>query len=932
MLSAMLVAHWLPSAGSAALAPGGQSEALDGRRGPALRVVLFVRGSRAVPFDTPVAGITVVNPEFVTAQASGRTVIFNGVAQGEAMVIITGAGGARRTVVVEVRGRPAPSPAEMRARAERRRRDAARPAGSYALTYSPSLGGVPALLRQTFDYTRKLADGRTVRLAADVFRFFGAGERALARPAATLGLDRVSLGVDSKNWRSDLLDSELNVSPLGLNGYTMRGPHLAASEASRLRGLELFAGVARPALTLFNNSEGYLGGAVLPLAAGRTWRLRAGVLFVAPRGQVNRTSEEGGGLVWQADGRFAPDARTTFEGEAAHARDGFSWRGRAEIRRGDFNLYAESLRFDRRSPLAALGAQTGGRKADALAVTWNPLSRLSATVSYNRAANRLTSLTQSATLDNSTLFAGLNLQLTGGSRLGLRYSGQEVETGAGLASLLQLSTRNFAVAYGARLNRRWSNEFEAGLTASRETAAGSRLERGLSLREELRLSGDGWSATGFFNYRGNIPTATGLVVRNPQLLPPALRRAYEADPARFLADNRDALPALLGGVALSRTRNAAVGLRFQAALARYRFVAESRYDSGAAFAHERRGVTTTFSAVARLDAAHSVRVSGSRSFAFDGGQGRTALTFSFIRRFGIPGGGFGLAKLLGLDRGKVEGRAFLDLDADGSDDPEEPGVAGLTVRLDGLRSATTDARGRYSFTSVAPGGHTVALVSDRLGVSLRAGAATEQTVTLGARQTASVSFGLSNFGSVGGRVFNDLYLAGATDAAGAPGLRGLRVLLRGANVASLTTDASGLYEFRNLAPGSYTLEVDPASLPADFRAPERLSWPMTLSPLQDFFMDIPLAAQRAVSGVVYLDRDGDGRFDPAGDLPLPGARVAAGKALAVTAANGSYLLRGLPAGRITLLITRRDGESREVSLDLSPDPVFSRGHDVGFRP
>jgi hypothetical protein len=151
-------------------------------------------------------------------------------------------------------------------------------------------------------------------------------------------------------------------------------------------------------------------------------------------------------------------------------------------------------------------------------------------------------------------------------------------------------------------------------------------------------------------------------------------------------------------------------------------------------------------------------------------------------------------------------------------------------------------------------------------------------------------------------------------------------------VISLTTDASGLYEFRNLAPGSYTLEVDPASLPADFRPPTRLSWPVTLSPLQDFFMDIPLAAQRAVSGVVYLDRDGDGRFDPARDLPLSGARVAAGKAEAITAANGSYLLRGLPAGHTALLVTRQNGESREVSLDLGPDPAFSRGHDVGFKP
>lgn len=931
LLSAVLVAQFLPSAGSAALAPGGQSEGLDRRHDHALRFVLFVRGSRAVPFDTAVTGVTVVNPEFVTAQVSGgRTVIFNGVAEGEALIIVAGAGGVRRAVVVEVRGRPAPSPAEARARAERRRREAARPAGAYALTFSPSFGGVPALLRQTFDYARKLADGRTVRAAADVFRFFGEGERLLARPAATLGFDRLSLGVDSKGWRSDLLDSELNVSPLSFSGYTMRGPHLAASEASGLRGLELFAGIARPALTLFNNSEGYLGGAMLPLSNGPTWRVRAGAIFVAPRGQVNRAGGAEGGLVWQAEGRFTPDARTTVEGEAAYARNGFSWRARTELRRGDFNLYAEALRFDRRSPLAALGAQAGGRRMDALAVNWNPLKRLSASFSYSRAANRFVSRAQEVTLDNSTLSANLNLQLTGGSRLGLRYSAQGVENGAGLLSPLRLSTRNLAATYGARFSRRWSNEFEAGLTASRELEAGSRVGRGLSLREELRLSGDGWSTTGFFNYRSDTPTLAGLVVRNPQLLPPALRGAYEADPARFIEDNRDALPALLGGVSLPATRDAALGLRLQAALARYRFIAESRYDSGEALARERRDVTTSFGAAVRLDATNSVRVSGSRSFAFDGGRGRTALTFSFIHRFGVPGGGFGLAKLFRLDEGKIEGRVFFDLDADGSDDPAEPGAAGLTVKLDGQRTVTTDPSGRYSFSSIKPGEHTVALVSDRLGVSLRASTATEQAVMVGGRQTAFVGFGLSDFGSIGGRVFNDLYLTGAADSQAAPGLRGLRVLLRGADVVSLTTDASGLYEFRNLAPGTYTLEIDPASLPADFRLPPRLSWPVTLSPLQDFFMDIPVAAQRAVSGIVFIDRDGDDRFDPSRDLPLAGVRVTAGRAETTTDSNGSYLLRGLPAGHVTLRVTRQDGESRETSLDLGPDPTFMHGHDVGF--
>jgi protocatechuate 3,4-dioxygenase beta subunit len=928
-LTAALLAHHLP-VGGAALAPGAQSESLERRQSYALRVVLFVRGSRAVPFDTAVVGVTVVNPEFVTAQVSGgRTVIFTGVAEGEAMVIVAGAGGLRRTAVVEVRSRPAPLPAEARARDERRRQKAP-PTGTYTLSLYRALGDGPALLRQTFDFTRRLASDRTVRLGADLFKFFGRGENSLTQPAALAGIDRASLGVDTAVWRFDLLDSELSVSPLSLHGYTMRGPHLATSAGSRLRGLELFAGAARPARTLFDNSEGYLGGAVLPLADGPKWRARAALLAVAPRGHAAGGAEGRGGLVWHLDARFAPDERTRIEGEAAYARDSVSWRARAEARRGDFDFYAEALRFDGGSPLAALGAQPGGRRLYALAVNWRPRPRLSASFSYNRSSSNFVSRRLTAALDSSTIFAGFELHPTEDSRLGFRYVEQEIETGAGSAPPLRLQTRRLAATHSARLGRRWANEFEAAFTTSHELSGNSQIERGFGVREELRLSRDKWSATAFVNYQSSTPSLAGLVVRNPHLLPTAYRLAYESDPARFLASNRGLLPSLLAGVTLPETRSALVGLRLQAALSRYQLIAESRYSGGETLARERSYMATNFTVAARLDPANSVRVTAARSFAFDGTRGHASFTVSFVHRFGVHGG-LNITRLLGLDRGHIEGRAFFDLNSDGRDDPDEPGAAGVTVQLDGRRHATTDGRGRFRFSSLPPGEYAVTLLSDKLGVKLRASTATERFVTVVARQTVSVGFGLTDSGSVGGRVFNDLQLKGASDEADAPGVSGVRIHLRGAVVLSLTTDASGLYEFTNLAPGDYTLELDPMSLPADFRVPAQLSWPVTVSPLESCFLDIPLVAQRAVSGIVFLDRDGDGRFDPARDTPLAGARVTAGRVETVTDASGSYLLRGLPSGQVVIRVTAPDRrESREAILNLSIEPTFEQGFHLGF--
>lgn len=172
----------------------------------------------------------------------------------------------------------------------------------------------------------------------------------------------------------------------------------------------------------------------------------------------------------------------------------------------------------------------------------------------------------------------------------------------------------------------------------------------------------------------------------------------------------------------SLTRSTEVGLRFQAVLAR-RFDAflDARYGTGEVFASERRGLLADFGVGLRLDAASSLQVSGARAFALGGVRvSPSALTASFAHRFGARGrGGLQLSELLGLNRGRVEGRVFTDANGDGRDDAGEPGVAGMKVLLDYDREVTTDAGGRFSFGSVRGGEHVVTLASDELGVRLQ---------------------------------------------------------------------------------------------------------------------------------------------------------------------------------------------------------------------
>jgi hypothetical protein len=906
----------------------------DFRRGHVPRLKLMPRESREITLDEVVVAVTTVDPQTVGAEISGeRSVRLTGLVPGETILIVSGKS-ARNTYAVEVSrplraARPAPETARQVEKLEPF-------SGSYALSFSPASQGGPLLLRNNFEFNQKLGHGRVLRAGADVFNFFGGGGRGLTYPLG-FGANRLVLGLDSPAGKLDVLDSELDVSRLSLSGYTMRGPHMVSSRTSALRGAELFAGAARPSPNIFDGGEGRLAGIVAPVFEGRAWRLRAGAILVDP---AREESGSGAGIVWQTDALYMPDEKTRVEFEAAYACGGLSWRALLDAQRGGFRLRGESFRLDRRSPFIRLGAQPAGRQTYAFDLQWRPGNSAGLSVGFSRTTAFPSEGLWRTPLNRSSLYFNAHLKTSRSSRVSFNFTQQNLEAAVATNRLVtwQLQTRSALLRHSLRLDRRWSNDIEARFTFSREAEAGTRMSRGLNIREQLRYSRGNNSVTAYFNYQNNTPSLAGLVARNPALLPEAARAAFEADPAGFLLTNRELLPQLLPGVELPLTRSTEVGLRLQTALSRINVVGDLRYSAGEVFASERRDLLTNFGAALRLDAANSVQVSGALSFAFKAADGgRSALTVTFVHRFGAQGrGGLQLSELLGLNRGRIQGRVFTDLNGDGRDDPGEPGVAAMTVLLDYDRSVRTDAGGRFSFDSVPPGEHGITLASDDLGVRLRASTATEQRVYLAARQTARVAFGLNDFGSVSGRVFNDLFLTGESAASDAPGVGGVRILLRpaGAGLPALvrTADAAGFYEFRNLPPGHYTLDVDLLTFPADFRLSARTPWAVTVEPLRGSYLDLPLAAQRAVSGVVFLDRDGDGRFDPQQDEPLSGVKVTTAGTEVLTDQHGSYVVRNLPVGRSELHALWAAGrKTGAITVELSAAPVLLRQQNIAVR-
>ncbi len=902
---------------------------------PRIRVV--IGETRDIPLDVAMTSILIVSPEIASGELKNRSVTLTGLQVGET-ILIAFDGQRRYAFLVAVVGQTYATTHQNQLPPGIPAFEEGGLAGTYSLSYSTPFGTGPALLRQNFEWRRKLSEGRTFRFSSDIFKFVGQGDRDLVRAtAAGLGLSRISFGLDTRDGTLDLLDSQINISPLSFNNYEMRGFHLVSTPTSRLRGMEVFAGLARPSLSFFDKNQGRLIGVVLPVAQGRSLQVRAGFVNVSPQ-QNNRLGK--GGTVWHINGRYAPSQNIAAEGELAYANGGFSWRARLDLQRGPINAFGEILRFDRNSPLISIGAQPGGRQTEMFGLNWRASSRFNTSFNYNHTAIAPPVAAGRTALDRTTLLASASYRLTQNSRLGFRYAQQQIETRASaVGSIFRLQTRTATIIHDFRFNKSWTNNFAARLNSSQEPFADAVTESSLNLKEQLRFSFKGGSATGFVDYKNQKSSLAGLIVRNPKLLPPLLQRAYAADPALFLQTNRDILPLLLPGIELPQTSGLDAGVRLQAAFSRINLASETRYSQNDILTRNQKSVVASVSMNMQLDATNSIQVSGSRSFGLNNSPGQSALTFTYIHRFGAASGnGFQFSRLFGLDRGLIQGRVFFDLNSNGQDDTNEPGVAGMRVQIDGDRSTTTDERGRFGF-QLSAGQYNVAVISDDLGLRLRASTMIEQRVSLSARQKVNVSFGVTNYGSATGRIFNDLFLTGGQTAGELPGVTGVRISLRPVRpnatdlIRTATVDAGGTYSFRNLSPGSYTLEIDPTTLPPDFSLPRRTSWQLTVAPLQSSYLDIPLAAQRAVSGVVFVDQDGDGKFDPQKDEALEGVRVMTGQVEVITGEGGSYMLRGLPAGKIEIRALSPWGtESRRVVIGFGAAPAVQRAVHLAVPP
>jgi hypothetical protein len=269
---------------------------------------------------------------------------------------------------------------------------------------------------------------------------------------------------------------------------------------------------------------------------------------------------------------------------------------------------------------------------------------------------------------------------------------------------------------------------------------------------------------------------------------------------------------------------------------------------------------------------------------------------------------------------------WLDSNLNGVQDSGEAGIAGATVTLRNalgvsVATTTTDASGKYLFGQLLTGVYSVTVSGLPSGLTATFdldGIDSESVAsfTLGVTENKrDVDFGYGYDGSVGDTVWMDLNANGVQEE-GEAGIAGVTVTLyKGAAVAATTaTDASGIYFFGNLAPGSYSVAVSglPAGVSQTFDLDGTATGnkaSFTLDAGADKLdVDFGYNYSGSVGDTVWLDNDLNGAQN-GGEAGISGVTVTLKDgngttlATATTDSNGQYLFNSLPAGSYSVVVS-----------------------------
>ncbi len=180
----------------------------------------------------------------------------------------------------------------------------------------------------------------------------------------------------------------------------------------------------------------------------------------------------------------------------------------------------------------------------------------------------------------------------------------------------------------------------------------------------------------------------------------------------------------------------------------------------------------------------------------------------------------------------------------------------------------------------------------------------------GAYLNASAS-DVNSFAKVSGRVYQDVNLNGKFDPGVDVPQADVKVHVDGNRY--VVSDTNGNFRFDSVPEGDHKVYVDLLSVRADLTLLDEAAKNSALQAGRDTTMDFRLVRTGRLRGRVWLDLNGNGKFDE-GETPLADVRVVTGSGRdTLTDADGYYVIGDLAPGEHVILIDEKTLPEKTIS-------------------
>ena len=191
--------------------------------------------------------------------------------------------------------------------------------------------------------------------------------------------------------------------------------------------------------------------------------------------------------------------------------------------------------------------------------------------------------------------------------------------------------------------------------------------------------------------------------------------------------------------------------------------------------------------------------------------------------------------------GDIYGVVFKDIDGNGLQGEDEPGIEGVEVYLGQEESAFSDVDGEFAFLNVRAKQAYLNLGLSSIPSGFVPSTSTDQAVSIDHGEASAVSFGLSFRCEIVGSVFIDANGNGRFDADEAG--QG-NVLLRLEDGSEARTNDRGQFYFRKASVGTHTLHIDVNTIPIHLLPKVPIKKEMFLTEGTSYVYNIPLEVLR----------------------------------------------------------------------------------------